>query len=160
MPAMKPKVYIETTIISYLAARPSRDLIVAAHQQLTHQWWDTSRASYDLWTSQEVIGECAKGDPAAAQQRLEVLAKIALAEIGASALDLAREFVESGAIPQEAAEDALHLGIAVTNGMEYLLTWNCRHLANARMRSQIDEVCERMGYKPIIICNPEELLET
>ena len=109
-----PKVYIETTIISYLTARPSRDLIVAAHQQITQQWWEDSRESYDLWTSQEVVGECGKGDSTAAQQRLDVLAKILLAEIGPAALTLAREFTESGAVPKEAAEDALHLAIAVT----------------------------------------------
>jgi len=154
-----PKVYIETTVISYLTARPNRDVIIAGHQQITHEWWQTCRDKFDLVASQLVFQEASAGDPGAAQERLEVLGKLVLLEVTEQALSLAQEFIRAGAVPEGAAEDALHLAIAVTNGVEYLLTWNCRHLANALMRTKIEEVCRSLGYDPVVICTPEELLE-
>ena len=156
---MTERVYIETTVVSYLTARPNRDLIIAAHQQITHEWWDTRRASYELCISQLVLKEAGAGDAQAAQERLEVLKDMTLLATSNEALELARELLRESAVPQKAADDALHIAVAAMNGIPYLLTWNCRHLANATMRPVIESVCEGKGVKAPIICTPEELLE-
>ncbi len=149
--------YIETSIVSYLTARPSRDLLVAAHQQLTVTWWDQQRVHYDLFTSQVVLAEARAGDPEAAQRRLAVLELLPLLDVTDAAITLAAARVSGQALPAQAAQDALHLGNACLHGMEYLLTWNCAHLANARLRSRIEQICRDAGYVPPIICTPEEL---
>ena len=156
---MKAKVYIETTVISYLTARPSRDVVIAGHQKITRDWWQTDRDKFDLMASQLVVREASAGDPQAAKERLESLTTLTLLEITEAAVTLAQELLTTAALPEKAAEDALHLAIAVTNGVEYLLTWNCKHLANATMRTKIEDVCRAAGYEPVIICTPEELLE-
>lgn len=156
---MSERVYIETTFISYLTARPSRDVVIAGHQQTTHEWWDTRRANYELCVSQLVLEEAAAGDPQAAQERLAVLNAVTLLETTAEALDLAKALIQAGALPAKAADDALHIAIAATNGVPFLLTWNCRHMANATMRPMIESVCATKGLKAPIICTPEELLE-
>lgn len=156
---MPERVYIETTFVSYLTARPSRDVVIAGHQQITHEWWDTRRESYELCISQLVLGEAGAGDPQAAQERLEVLRSLTLLETTAEALALAKELLQAGALPAKATDDALHIAIAATNGIPFLLTWNCRHLANATMRPMIESVCAGQGLKAPIICTPEELLE-
>jgi predicted nucleic acid-binding protein len=156
---MKPKVYVETTIISYLAARPSRDLTAASHQQVTHEWWQTARQHFTAVSSQLVMREAGSGDPDAAAARMTFLADLTLLEITEDALTLAQRLLSVKAIPQDFPEDALHVAVAVVNGVEYLLTWNYKHLANAAMRSRIEETCREFGYKPAIICTPEELME-
>ncbi|MBW3596299.1 MAG: type II toxin-antitoxin system VapC family toxin [Planctomycetes bacterium] len=156
---MPERVYIETTFVSYLTARPSRDVVIAGHQQTTHEWWDTRRESYELCVSQLVLGEAGAGDPQAAQERLAVLNAMPLLETRREAVALAKELIQAGALPAKAADDALHIAIAATNGVSYLLTWNCRHLANAAMRPMIESVCAAEGLKAPIICTPEELLE-
>ena len=156
---MKAKVYIETTVISYLTVRPNRDVVIAGHQKITRDWWQTCRERFDAVASQLVVREASAGDSRAAQERLAKLATLTLLEVTEEAVLLAQELVSTGAVPEKAAEDALHLAIAVTNGVEYLLTWNCKHLANATMRTKIEDVCRSVGYEPVIICTPEELLE-
>jgi predicted nucleic acid-binding protein len=156
---MAERVYIETTVISYLTARPNRDVVIAGHQQVTHEWWDTRRESYELCISQLVRKEAGAGDFQAAQERLEVMKTMTLLETSGQALDLAKELIEAGALPAKAADDALHIAVAAMNGIAYLLTWNCRHLANAMMRPVIEAVCVAKGVKAPIICTPEELLE-
>jgi predicted nucleic acid-binding protein len=156
---MKPKVYVETTVISYLTARPSRDVVVAGHQQTTRDWWRTSRGRFELVASQLVLGEVSTGDPEAARERVEALKDLSLLEVTLEASILARQLVAGSAIPAKAAQDALHLGVAVTNGVAYLVTWNCRHLANAVLRTKVEEACRAAGYEPVVICTPEELLE-
>lgn len=156
---MKSKVYIETTIISYLAARPSRDLIVAGHQQITHEWWQTARPNFAAVSSQLVAREAGAGDSEAAAARLAFLTGLTLLEISEEALTLTQRLLQSKAIPQEFPEDALHVAVAVVNGIEYLLTWNYKHLANAGMRSKIEATCRDLGYEAVIICTPEELME-
>jgi hypothetical protein len=153
------RVYIGTTFVSYLTVRPSRDLIVAGHQQITHEWWDTRRASYELCVSQLVLDEAGAGDAQAAQERLLVLRPMLVLETTADALELAKELLQAGALPAKAADDALHIAVAATKTVPYLLTWNCRHLANAVMRPVIETVCKAKGFKAPIICTPEELLE-
>jgi hypothetical protein len=156
---MADRVYIETTFVSYLTARPSRDVVFAGHQQITREWWDTRRANFELCASQLVVDEAAAGDPQAAQERLEILKDMTLLETTPEALALAKALIRASALPPKAADDALHIAIAATNGVPFLLTWNCRHLANATMRPSIDSVCAAAGLKPPIICTPEELLE-
>ena len=156
---MKAKVYIETSVISYLTSRPSQDIVIAGHQQTTRDWWSTPRAQFDVVASHLVVQEASAGDPQAAQQRLAVLAELELLAVSAEATALAQALVDGGPLPSQAAEDALHIAIAVTNGIDYLVTWNCRHLANASMRKDIDRICRLRGYEPVVICTPEELLE-
>src|SRR6266581_146343 len=147
---MTDRVYIETTFVSYLTARPSRDLIVAGHQQITHDWWDTRRGDYELCVSQLVLQEAGVGDPQAAQDRLNVLATMTLLEISEEVVELAEELVQAGALPANAGNDALHIAVAAIHRIPYLLTWNCRHMANATLRAQIESVCAHKGFKAIV----------
>lgn len=156
---MAERVYIETSFVGYLTSRPSRDLVVAAHQQITHEWWDTRRAGYELCISQLVVQEASAGDPQAAQERLELMQAMTLVEMSPAALSLAKDLVQAGALPKKAEDDALHIAVAATQGIPYLLTWNCRHMANATMRPVIESVCAKNGFKAPIICTPEELME-
>ena len=126
MSSTRAKVYIETTIVSYLTARPGSDLIIAAHQQITRDWWQNRRACFDLFISQAVIEEASAGDPQAAADRLQVLAQIRVLGLNESALQLARALVAKGPLPEKAAVDALHIALATVHGMDYLLNWNCQ----------------------------------
>ena len=156
---MKSKVYLETTIPSYLTSRPSRDLVTAAHQQITHEWWDTRRHDFDLFVSQMVIDEASAGGPEAATRRLEVMASLPLLDPQTEGIALAQMLSNHLSLPPRAAADALHIAIAVVNGMDYLLTWNCTHIANAALRGRIEVACRSRGFSVPIICTPEELLE-
>jgi len=155
---MKPKLYIETSTISYLIARPSRDLIIAANQQVTHEWWDTHRSDFDLYISQIVIDEASEGDQEAAQQRLEKLKDIPLLELRTEALNLADKFIQRQALPVKASQDALHIAVATIYGMDYLLTWNCKHIANAVIGKKIAKITAQQGYELPTICTPYELM--
>ena len=154
---MKERVYIETTFVSYLTARPNRDLVIAGHQQITHEWWDAYRSDFELCASELVFQEAGGGDPQAAQERLEILKDTILLETRPEALELAEELLQAGALPAKAGNDALHIAIAADQKIVYLLTWNLRHMANATMRPLIETVCAGKGYKAPIICTPEEL---
>lgn len=154
---MKPLVYLESSLVSYLTAQPSRDLIVAAHQQLTRDWW-LARDAYSLFVSQVVVEEAGQGDPEAARRRLAAIGDLPLLEVSGAAVDLASALVVEGAVPAKAPLDALHIAVAAVHGMHYVLTWNFKHLANAAMRLAIEGVCARHGYGPPVICTPEELL--
>ena len=156
---MRPKIYIETTIVSYLVARPSRDVIVAAHQQITDEWWTIRREDFDLFASQLVWNEAGAGDPDVSGRRLAALEGIELLQLTEQAASLATNLIAEVPMPANAGADAIHIAIAVTNGMSYLLTWNCTHLANASIRNKIDSVCRSKGFEPTTICTPEELLE-
>jgi predicted nucleic acid-binding protein len=154
---MKRKVYVETSVISYLTARPSKTILGAAHQQITLAWWET-RNQYKLFVSESVLRECGAGDPDAARKRLAVLSDIPLLLITEQAVQIAESLVERGIIPPKAAEDALHIAIATVNGVDYLLTWNCRHIANPEIQRGIAEQLEKVGLFLPFICTPEELL--
>ena len=156
---MSPQVYIETTLISYLTARPSRDVILAAHQQITDEWWHDRRTHFELYTAQPVIDEATKGDAEAASQRLEKLAPLPLLDITEEVSSLAERLIREGPLPGKAAVDAVHIATAAVHGMDYLLTWNCKHIANASMRNKIEAVVRSSGHEPPILCTPEELLE-
>jgi predicted nucleic acid-binding protein len=155
---MKSRVYVETSVVSFLAARPSSDIVAAARQELTRSWWDTQRSVFDLVTSQAVIDEARAGDPEAAERRAKILNSIPVVEISNEAIDLARQLQSAMRLSPKGAVDALHIAVATINGMQYLLTWNCRHIANATLRPTIESVCRSAGFEPPIICTPEELL--
>ena len=155
---MKPRVYLETTIPSYLTAWPSRDLVRAAHQQIPRDWWDRRRAEFELYISQVVVRECQAGDASAAAERLKILQDLPLLEQTEEATRLAQALVDRVPLPERAAVDALHVAIAAVHGVDYLLTWNCTHIANATLRDPIESVCRENGYEPPAICTPDELL--
>ena len=156
---MKPKVYIETTIISYLTARPTHNVVIAGRQQSTRDWWGTAANRFELVASELVLNEARAGDPEAAGARLAAINSLTLLDATEEALELAQQLVNSGVVPTKAAEDAAHIAIAVVNGIEYLVTWNYRHIANAAIRLQIETVCRNAGFEPVIICTPDELME-
>jgi hypothetical protein len=152
-------VYLETTIPSYLAALPSRDIVVAAHQEITRQWWWERREAFDVFVSELVALEAERGEPAvAAQRRLQFLKGIPRLGMTDEAHGLAGRLVDGGAIPFVARADALHIAVATAHGLDFLLTWNCRHIANAECRSRIVRICRQGGFEPPILCTPEELL--
>lgn len=155
---MRPKVYIETTVVSYLTARGSRDLIVAAHQELTQEWWQRRRDAFELYCSQLVVQEASGGHKEAAQRRLQILQSLSVLEINDAAKSLARHLAKAASIPRKATEDALHIALATVHGMDYLLTWNCKHIANAEMQRSVTLMCHLQGYEPPVICTPEELM--
>jgi len=151
------KVYIETSVISYLTARPSKTILGAAHQQITLVWWENSN-QYELLVSESVLRECEAGDPDAAKKRLDVLTDIPLLLISEQALNIAVALVEQGIVPSKAAEDALHIAVATVYGVDYLLTWNCRHIANPEIQRGIAAYLDQIGLFLPFICTPEELL--
>lgn len=155
---MCPTVYVETTVLSYLAARPSRDLVVAAHQRLTAEWWQTAPARFMLVASAVVTQEAAAGDPQVAGARLALLAGVPLLEVTPEALALAAGLLRAGHLPPKADFDALHLGVAAVGGADYLVTWNMRHLAGAVVRRRLERALRAAGYEPPTLCTPEELL--
>ncbi len=157
---MKPRLYLETTIPSYLTAWPSRDLVRAAHQQLTKEWWATRRADFEILVSPFVLDEAAAGDPAAASERLKVLRDFPVLEITRSAESLAAALIGAGIIPSKAAGDASHIAVSAVHGIDYMLTWNCTHLANAEIKRMVDGVCRDAGFICPVICTPEELMGT
>jgi len=159
MQAMKPSVYIETSIVSYLTARPSNDIRAMANQNSTIEWWEGRRQDFEVFVSEFVVVEASGGDPEAAERRLSAINDLAELEVTEDARELARWLISEGSIPEQAEVDAFHISVAAVNGMEYLLSWNCKHIANAAIRPKIEAVCRRHGYEPPIICTPQELME-
>ena len=155
---MRARVYLETSVVSYLTARPSRDLVVAAHQQLTSDWWQTRATAFELVASPLVLQEAARGDPVSAAQRLAILSGVRLVEVTRAAEDLALEIVQRHLLPDKALADALHIGIAAVHEVEFLLTWNCGHIANAELLPRVSALIESHGFRMPFVCTPEELL--
>lgn len=156
---MKPTVYIETSVISYLTGRPSRDLIAAARQELTQRWWEDAAPEFELVTSEIVTMEASRGDLNAARQRLATLSGCKVLEVSESTRLLARRLLDAGILPANSGADALHIAVASVHRAEFLLTWNYRHIANATHRKRMIAVIESAGYECPVICNPEELME-
>lgn len=152
------RVYLETSIISYLAARPSRDLITAARQQLTNEWWTHRRSAFEPCISELVVAEAAAGDPDAADRRAELLRGLPLLSISEEATALARNLLQSAGLPPRAGADALHIAVAACHGIDYLLTWNSTHIANAELRPKVERACRDYGYEPPVLCTPDELM--
>ena len=155
---MRPKAYIETTIVSYLTASPSRDLVLAARQQVTRDWW-SAREAFELFVSQFVVDEASAGDAVAAGRRVAALQDVVLLDLTPEATRLAAGLIHGGAVPEKAKVDALHIGVASVHGMDYLVTWNCTHIANATMRGRIEAICRDAGFEPPVICTPLELVK-
>lgn len=150
-------VFIETTIASYLVARPSRDLVLAAHQQLTREWWEEERGRYHCVTSEEVMREAEAGEPEMARRRKDALRALPLFPITEPIRELARRFMATGALPVTAGSDALHLAVATDVRADFLLTWNCRHLANSRILKRLEREASAMGRALPTVCTPLEI---
>lgn len=157
-PVMNPSVYIETTIPSYLTAWPSRDIVRAAHQQLTREWWDQRRGAFSLHVSQIVLDEAGAGNAEAAAERLKTLAGIPLLTVPDETGDLASLIMQRARLPEKAATDALHIAVAAWHGMDFLMTWNCTHINNAQLLPLIERTCREAGCSCPVICTPEELM--
>ena len=151
------RIYIESTIPSYVVARPARDLLQAARQQLTKDWWDFRRAKHELYTSQVVVDEIADGEAAMAQQRLELMAGIPLLDLTAEANSLTKEILASGLLPADADRDAAHIALATVHEMDILLSWNCRHIANAAIQARLRRLAGEAGFALPVLCTPDEL---
>ena len=154
---VKRKIYVETSVISYLTARPSKTIIGAAHQQLTLAWWE-KRGQYELMVSEVVVRECGAGDSESAARRLEVVRDLPLLLITEQAIKIAEDLIKQKIVPLKAIEDALHIAIATAHGVDYLVTWNCRHIANPEIQRGIASYLEQIGAVLPFICTPEELL--
>ncbi len=151
-------VYLETSVIGYLASRISSDLVTAANQQLTRDWWDNHRKQFELYVSEAVIAECEAGDPDAAAERAVFLSGLPILEIDAESRQLAGKILREVPLPAKAEVDALHIAISAINGTDYLLTWNCAHIANPSLRRRIEEVLREATIAPPVICTPQELI--
>lgn len=152
-------VYIESTVVSYCAARPSRDLVVAAHQQITLDWWGNVLPALTPFVSQFVLEEVSRGDPEAAAKRMEIITGIPSLEMLPAIADLAREYFNTIRLPETARTDAFHVALAVHHGLDYLVTWNCTHIAGGRVRTHVQQINDRRGIATPVICTPEELME-
>lgn len=157
---MKPKLYLETTVPSYLTSWPSREPILAAHQQITNEWWQLRRVAFDLYISALVLNEAGAGDISAAQRRVAILAPLPLLAVDDRSMMLAMRLLKDCQLPAKAAVDAAHVAVATVHGMDFFLTWNCAHLANAEFVPKVRNVCEAAGYACPAICTPEELMGT
>jgi hypothetical protein len=155
---MKSKVYLETSIVSYLTAFPSSDLITAGHQLTTFDWWENHRQNFEVVASELVIQEAGLGNMQMAQKRLAILKAVKILDINDKARNLAKMLVAKKAVPEKAAADALHIAIAAAEKIEFLATWNFKHIANAKMQAKIKEVIRAEDYEPSHICTLEELL--
>lgn len=153
------RIYIESTIPSYVVARPARDLLQAARQQLTRDWWEFRRAGHELFTSQLVLDEIAFGETKMANHRLKLMAEIPLLESTAKAGELTRHIMNSGLLPAKAEGDGAHIALATVHQTDILLTWNCRHIANAFILGRLRQLIESCGYSAPTICTPEEFLQ-
>lgn len=156
---MLPIAYVETSVISYLTSRPSRELVTAAHQQLTAEWWSGARRTVSAVVSQLVIEEGRMGDVESARRRIEAIEGLPILELTARGRELARALLGNMAMPATAAADALRVAIAAEHGADYLVTWNCRHIASARLRPLIESTLRAHGYHPPVLCTPEELMD-
>ena len=152
------KVYIETSIVSHATARPSRDVVIAGLQQQARDWWANERHNFELVTSQLTLEEAADGDAVAAADRLELLRGLPLVEINSDVEALAERLISAHAMPEKAAADAVHVAAAAMGGVNYLLTLNCRHIANAHELPRIYELLDREGFGQLLICTPAEFL--
>lgn len=155
---MKESVCIESSVISYLTARPSRDLVIAAHQAVTAEWWNGHRLQYDVYVSPLVVEEISAGDASAAEERLRAIGDIPSVAIAAEAESLASALLAANAVPANSTRDALHIAIAATQGIDYLITWNFRHINNASTRTMVANVVSTFGLVRPVLCSPEELM--
>jgi hypothetical protein len=155
---VRARTYLDTSVISYVTNWPSRDIVTLAHQQITREWWQRHRAKFDLHVSELVLYESGRGDPDAVHARLELIADLPVLKINPAARSLAEKIFGATTLPDKAGADALHIAVAAVNAMDFLLTWNCTHLANGVVLKIVNTVCRDNGYEPPIVCTPEELM--
>ena len=155
---MSETVYIETSILGYLTARSTKDLILVANIEITRDWWEFRRNAFILYTSEAVLDEVAQGDAEIAAQRLEILRDFPLLALNQAVQDLAAQFLARSSLPPKAKVDAIHIAAATIHGMDYLLTWNCKHIANAQIQGKLAEISLDFGYVLPILCTPNELM--
>ena len=151
-------IYLETTIVGHLVGRIRRDPLIAARQQVTRDWWRDEASKYTVLISQLVLDECSDGDPEAAAERLEAVKNLDLLDVSDEVDVLAAALIAGNAVPASEPRDAFHIAISAVNGINYLLTWNFKHIANASLRERIEQVCREAGFDPPVICTPEELM--
>ncbi|MCP4136664.1 MAG: type II toxin-antitoxin system VapC family toxin [bacterium] len=154
---MKKSVYIETSVISYYTARTSRDLVTAGRQQITQEWWEDIRLQFDSYISVLVLREAGSGDEVEAEKRLRAISEMPVLKLNDEAENLANELIGRGKIPKECPEDALHIALAAVHGMDFLLTWNFKHINNAQIKSGVIKIVQNIGYECPVLCSPEEL---
>ncbi len=154
---MRESVYVETSVVSYLTARAASDPQVAVLQSMTMAWW-RRRDQFDVFTSPVVLREAGRGDPELAFRRLDVLKTLAVLELTLDVATVAERLMQAGALPRKAEDDAFHVATAAVNGMDYLLTWNCKHIDNAQLKPVMRRVCSESGFKCPEICTPRELM--
>ena len=152
------KVYIETSIVSYLTARPSSNLVSAAWQKKTTDWWETQKGRFSLCISEVVIEEAGRGDKVAASRRLAELSGIEVLPLNDKVVRLSKVLIQEGSVPKKALDDALHIAVAAVHGIDYLLTWNCRHINNAETKPKIRKICQKHGFQCPEIATPIELM--
>lgn len=155
---MSETVYIETSILGYLTARSTKDLILAANIEITKDWWEFRRNAFTLYTSEAVLDEVAQGDSVIAAQRLEILRDFPLLALNQAVQDLVAQFLARSSLPPKVRVDAIHIAAATIHGMDYLLTWNCKHIANAQIQGKLAEISLDFGYVLPILCTPNELM--
>jgi predicted nucleic acid-binding protein len=156
---LKSRVYIETSVVSYLTSRHSNDITTTSNKNITLEWWENQRPKFELVVSEFVLTEAALGHPEAAARRISALQGIPELQTIPDVLNLGLELIRRNALPAKAEIDAYHVASAAVNGIEYLLTWNCTHIANAMTRPKIEATCRALGFEPPIICTPQELTE-
>ncbi len=154
----KPEVYVETSVISYLTARPSNNLRAATWQNITTEWWQLQRHRFTLYVSEFVVAEASLGHPEAATKRISAIHNIKQLSANEAVRNLADRLLINMAFPKKAEVDALHVAIAAVHQIDYLLTWNCTHIANAVMRPRIENICQEQGLSSPVICTPFELM--
>ncbi len=155
---MKPRVYLETTVISYLVGRPSSDATLASWQRITRQFWEDYADKFTFVIPPVVLTEASQGNPEAAQRRLEVLSRLTVLEVLPEADMLTQKLLYAGAVPQNSDPDAQHIAIATVHGVEYLTSWNHKHIVNFNKCEYIHQVCREASFEPVTICTPAELI--
>jgi hypothetical protein len=155
---LKSAVYLETSVISYFTARPSRDALQAERQRITREWWSKRKPLFDCFISDVVLDEIRLGETAMAIKRISAVSELPRIPASETARFIAKMFLEKGALPLTAAQDAMHVALAAAAGLEFLLTWNCAHLANAQIEARVTELCRQAGYTCPVICTPEQLM--
>ncbi|MEG4012894.1 MULTISPECIES: type II toxin-antitoxin system VapC family toxin [unclassified Microcoleus] len=155
---MSETLYIETSILGYLTARSTKNLILAANIEVTKDWWEYRRSAFTMYISQAVLNEVAQGDTEIAVQRMELLRGVPLLELNQAVRELAAQFLARSNLPPKADIDAIHIAAATVHGLDYLLTWNCKHIANAQIQGKLAEISFDFGYELPILCTPYELL--
>ncbi|MDJ0660006.1 MAG: type II toxin-antitoxin system VapC family toxin [Crocosphaera sp.] len=155
---MTETIYIETSIIGYLTARSTKNLIIAGNIEITRDWWQNRHNDFDLYISQVVLDEVARGDAKIALRRLQILDGFPLVELNQAVRDLSKQFLLQSNLPPKASDDAVHIAAATVHGLDYLLTWNCKHIANAQIQKKLAQISANLGYELPVICTPYELL--